>query len=197
MRSMTLPGETYGQASIRRANEKIARDAEKARMSKLTNELKVTFADMDANLLAMTLEWAAKRRDALKAWKESDDAKKLQAIPYKDGGQRAYYDAAYAIAGGATWFQLFSYYNEEQQIERITKDCKRTAEARNFKIAKKLAAKDITTVGENILSKTAKGYFGTYTIATDKGNRLVKIECISAGGYNIQCWHYRVLCNVK
>lgn len=92
------------------------------------------------------------------------------------------HDKMFAMCGGKTWYRIFNDNN------------KSGIEARNAKIASKITAVGVTE-GEVIRSKD--GFNGLFKVNTNEGTKYIYIDTIIAGGYNIQCMHYRTLVKVK
>lgn len=159
---------------------------------KIMSELNVMFQPMDAEVLAKSIVWAKGRVAAIKAFKDSLDFNARKAM-----GSSKYYDQLFAIAGGKTWYNVFNGRNETMINEFVEKNCKATAEQRNVRIAKKLEAAGVTEAKETTYTRTTDGFNCCIVLNTDKGEKVCRIETIHAGGYNIQCFHLRVLVNVK
>jgi hypothetical protein len=85
----------------------------------------------------------------------------------------------------------------EDAIEVGRKDAESVIKSRNVKIAKKLVEADITEVTDYQFARTADGFHGVFAVETSRGTKVVRIETILAGGYNIQCLHYRTLVKIK
>ena len=86
------------------------------------------------------------------------------------------------------------YYGEVGHIERQLKAVKRTQEARNARIHKKMADAGITQIdADNFEVVYGEDFEGWWVI----DGFDVRINVIWAGGYNIQRLHHRVLVNVK
>ena len=82
----------------------------------------------------------------------------------------------------------------EDHIEKTIKETKKRHEARNYKIANKLQKAGVDNIDAiNFEIEYGNDFSGSWVI--DGHNVTIKV--IFAGGYNIQCLHNRVLCNVK
>ena len=44
---------------------------------------------------------------------------------------------------------------------------------------------------------TSNGFDGHYNVRTDKGDKVIRIQTVLCGGYNIQALHYRTLVNIS
>jgi hypothetical protein len=82
-------------------------------------------------------------------------------------------------------------------IEFCKKNSAARAAKRAAKIAKDLAKLNVLTVESSEVVRENGGFDGVYRVTTDKGDKMVRINTIYAGGYNIQCLHTRVLVSVK
>jgi hypothetical protein len=95
---------------------------------------------------------------------------------------------------GAVFQKKAYYYNLQDHIKLDIKETKRKHENRNAKIAGKLEKAGITNIDAiNFEVEYGNDFVGSWIIDGHK----VTIKVIFAGGYNIQCLHNRVLCNVK
>ena len=82
----------------------------------------------------------------------------------------------------------------QEHVARVVKQTQRTHEARNAKIAKKMIDSGIKNIdADDFQIVYGRDFSGLWII---DGFR-VSIKVIWAGGYNIQCLHNRVLCQVK
>ncbi len=154
-------------------------------------KLNEVFAPMDVKVLAASQEWAKGRAQAIRDFKASDEYKELR------GNAWALYDKLYAIAGGKTWYNVFNG-NSAAGIEAfMVKNCAAIAEKRNANIAAKLAKAGVTEVVSEEFNRTNDGFNGVFVVNTNAGKKVVTIDTIYAGGYNIQCLHLRVLVKVK
>jgi hypothetical protein len=91
-------------------------------------------------------------------------------------------------------FEYKAQFSLQEHIEKTIKETKQKHEARNYKIAKKLEKAGVNNIDAmNFEIEYGNDFTGSWVI--DGHN--VSIKVIFAGGYNIQCLHNRVLCNVK
>lgn len=159
----------------------------------LIANLNTVFADMDAAHEINAKEWARGRCEALATYKKSDDYKEIS----KKGAWGGMYDKLFAIAGGKTWYKLFCYGYGPSVEDFMVKNCKAIIEKRNALIAKKLEKAGVNEVLESNYERSAEGFDGIFRVMTDDGEKVVIINTIYAGGYNIQCLHTRTLVKVK
>ena len=68
---------------------------------------------------------------------------------------------------------------------------------RNIKIADKLNKAGVNEMVSATIERSADGFNGLFTVNTNSGTKTVTVNTIFAGGYNIQCAHFRVLVKVK
>jgi hypothetical protein len=162
-------------------------------MIQLSAKLNELFADLDDEVLQSSKQWAIDRVQALKEFKQTEEYKELN----KKGAWGGVYDKLFAIAGGKTWYTLFSRSSATQIEEFVVKNCKAIADKRNASIATKLAKAGVKEVISEEFTHSRDGFNGIFIVHTDAGNKCVTIETIRAGGYNIQALHLRVLVKVK
>lgn len=158
----------------------------------IVTKLNEVFAEMDAKVEADNRVWGIQRRDAIKAFKADEDNRKLAM---RD--QWAYYAKLFEVAGGKTWLNMLAGQNDAAVHVIMDKNSKRVAAKRNASIAAKLVKSEVTEVLETTFTHTNDGFNGTFVVNTNKGRKVVTINTVYAGGYNIQCLHLRVLINVK
>jgi hypothetical protein len=157
----------------------------------ILNKLDEILAPMDANYYEESYKSALERRAKYYDYINSDEYKD-RSVNYAERHAKSL-----AIAGGKVWKEMFEWGVEEMAV-RIKKRCDASAKARNAKIAKKLEASGIVSVEGVEFANSSNGFEGRFHIVCNGGIvKKVSIDIIIAGGYNIQCAHYRVLCNVK
>ena len=156
----------------------------------IIESLNKVLAPLDAANLERCQEWAKARCQALVDFNKSDEAKALS------GNSWALYRARFGICGGKTWWNVFNGGYHQGVRGFIIKNCAAGVEKRNYKIAAKLADASVTAVHSEVFTSTSDGFDGMFEVDTDKGQKLVTIRTIYAGGHNIQCLHVRVLVKV-
>ena len=68
---------------------------------------------------------------------------------------------------------------------------------RDYKIAEKLVGIKVTAIEEVKVISAVDGYNGHFAVETAQGRKIIEINTIFAGGYNIQRLHERVLVTIK
>lgn len=148
------------------------------------------FAEQDAKLAAADLEWAMGRVQALREFKQTAEYAGLN----KKGAWGGVYDRLFAIAGGKTWYSAFEGRSLSMIEELMAKNSASVAKARNAKIAAKLAKAGVTEVTSAEVGYCKDGFNGYFRV---NGDKMVIIDSILAGGYNIQRLHQRGLVTVR
>lgn len=133
---------------------------------------------------------------------DSIDTRISARAAYKEANKTSiattYYAGLFEAVGGKGWYELLNGNSRSMIIEKLTKKHNATVAARNAKIAKKFDSLEISEVTPSESTYSDGGsFFGTWVLNTNKGKKVIEIEVIVAGGYNIQCMHNRVLCKVK
>ena len=160
-------------------------------MESIIKQLETVFADLDQKYTDKMVSWANDRY-----LKGPEFQKELREEFPRNSS--AIYDALYNFYGGKTSFQtIFWGRNWDGVLEMIQKKCKNTIDARNYKLAEKLEKLGITEVVSSEFNYTNDGFNGVFKVNTDNGNKTIVIDTIVAGGYNVQCAHYRTLVKVK
>lgn len=154
-------------------------------------KLAEVFAEMDIAVAAKARTWGIARRDAIAAKREELSGQRRAM------GEWAYYDKLFAAAGGKSWYGVLGGLNDAGVVAVMDKNSAAVAAKRNATISAKLAKAEVTEVLESTYSRTNDGFDGTFVVMTNKGKKVVTINSIYAGGYNIQCFHVRVLVKVK
>jgi hypothetical protein len=153
------------------------------------DELGAVFAEMDSVVLANTIDWANKRAAQIAEYKALPEYRKLNA-----------YDRAYKVielAGSSAWSRALVYGTDESRVKYCKEYCEAVIANRNAKMVKKLDKAGVENVLSSSFTHTRDGFNGVFEVNTDKGNKIVEVQTIYAGGYNVQCAHLRVLTKIR
>jgi hypothetical protein len=119
----------------------------------------------------------------------------LQSITgkYKVGGTVEYYCLIYSHPNRGEYNQesfnkWFNNYKEEYKINQTWKLTQ--SMMKHLSIVDKLSS-DVR------ISKTPKGFCVEFLFDKNGNNHSYKTDAIDAGGYNIQCYHYRYITKIK
>lgn len=158
-------------------------------IKQIMQKLESTFEDFDSRKLEADIEWSKSRVQALKEFKANNKQSDF-------GGAFGWYGKLFEIAGGKTWYNLFSSNSQNSINEFLQKNAKARSEKRNAKIALKVQESGATSVTSGDIIFSNDGFDGVFILETNKGAKKLTINTILAGGYGVQCLHYRTLVKI-
>lgn len=180
-----------GMEKIEVAHKIIDSRAEKNPVQKIIGQIESLLADFDKKYLISLIDSITFRRAAGKSIQRSD----FSTNGYGSASSR-YYSAYFEAVGGKEWYELLQFSNSVIE-EKLTKKEAAKVKARNEKFAVKLKDAGVTSIENFETAYSQDGFNGVWKVDTNKGRKTVTLNVIFAGGYHIQCAHYRVLVNVK
>lgn len=160
-------------------------------MKNIIDSLNKVFSTFDNENLQKSLSWAEETRQRLIDFKKSEEAKTLRKDQY------AYYNKMFVMCTSKTWFHVMENSNKENLEEFVKNNHNEKINKRNAKITEKLKTFQIEDVSDLNYTFSNDGFDGVYNVKTEKGNKVIKINSIIAGGYNVQIAHMRVLISIK
>ncbi len=126
----------------------------------ITTKLNEVFKPLDEKVLAASKKWARERQEAIWNFEKSDEYQELRGV--KNTWKR--YDRLFSIAGGKSWYQVFTSYIGEYLDDYMAKNCKSIAAKRNASIAAKLNKAGVTEVVSEEFSQTDNGFDGLFVV---------------------------------
>lgn len=154
----------------------------------LLKKLTAAFAEADAKSIAGIPEEVKANRE----WFKKVYIKLREEFPISGANYNRFYSELNRIASKQT--QEDNNWGFDDHVEREIKRTKRTHANRNKRIAQKFEKAGIADIdSDDLVVIYGEDFCGEWVI---DGHR-VKLDVIWAGGYNIQCYHCRVLCSVK
>lgn len=157
---------------------------------KIMGELEKFFDIFDKKLEEDDVQWHKDRYDAVKKFKDENRELARKNV-------WAYYEKLHSLSGGKGVYNLIQYGVNKDVESKIRKQARGAAEARRAKIAAGLQKLKVTEVNDMDYARSNDGFNGIFRVNTDTGLKIITINSIYAGGYNIQRGHIRVLVKVK
>ena len=163
-------------------------------MENLIKQIEAAFADSDAQSISNVPAYMEEARELFRTMQRAYfDAN--QAYRRKEISEYERYKAQEEFYSTFSKQFISDYdWGKDEQIAREIKKVQATHEARNVRIATKMAKAGITSIdADDFTILYGKDFTGLWII----DGFQVKIQVIWAGGYNIQKLHHRVLVSVK
>ena len=191
-------------------------------IERVAKELGKALTPTDTMYVDRMVEYYEARHKAIRDFKYSDEATKIRNQGHDSSYH--YYKRLFEVAGGKTLYTKLEYepapyyphcdknspeydpsrphygyddngYNSSVK-ELAIKDAKRTLKSRDKKLSIKLEKIGVTEIVDSKVNYTTDGFHGSYKVGTNNGDKKIVLQTIVAGGYNIQCAHYRTLINI-
>jgi hypothetical protein len=137
------------------------------------------YLDNDGKITQEQLSWATSRND-----RDMDKYLKEKGLDYRSIQAK---EADYA---GGRVLTMCTYYNEVERLAWLEKELEREKQVKLLDLVQRINAVVGTITDASYLSISPKGNLDGFVTGE---NGRAKIETIGAGGYNIQCYHFRTL----
>jgi len=153
----------------------------------IIKHLEQCFDSFDRSYISMKIEDYEMKQKGIQNWWKAP----TRINGYTD------WDELNRIGGGKSLTAKLSGINLKMAQDMAIKDAEAIIKSRNSKMAKKLEDFGINEIYKTNLIMTSNGFDGHYNVRTDKGDKVIRIQTVLCGGYNIQALHYRTLVNIS